>query len=76
LDLLPGAGRTLTGAPAVFGGTGMVVASAAMAAHPLVLLPILFYNLMQHVVAGVMDFLLFRDSPRRRTQRLPQKLAA
>jgi bile acid:Na+ symporter, BASS family len=56
-------------------GTGLVVATAAMSAHPLVLLPILFYNLVQHLVAGVMGFLLFRNSPGR-IDRLPEKMAA
>src|SRR5215471_10425999 len=48
-------------------GTGLVVATGALPEHPLVLLPILSYNLVQHLVAGIMDFLLFRESPRWRT---------
>jgi BASS family bile acid:Na+ symporter len=36
-------------------GTGLVLASSALADHPLVLPPILFYNLVQQIVAGVVD---------------------
>jgi BASS family bile acid:Na+ symporter len=41
-------------------GTGLVLASLTLAAHPRVLLPIIFYNLTQHVVAGAVDFVLAR----------------
>jgi BASS family bile acid:Na+ symporter len=34
-------------------GTGLVLASMALADHPHVLLPIIFYNLVQHLVAGI-----------------------
>ena len=33
-------------------GTGLVLAATALAAHPQVMLPIIFYNLAQHLVAG------------------------
>ena len=52
-------------APLIFGlgmnnnGTGLVVAAGAMPGYPLVLLPILVYNLLQHLAAGVADRLLF-----------------
>jgi bile acid:Na+ symporter, BASS family len=52
-------------APLIFGlgmnnnGTGLVVAATAMQGYPLVLLPILIYNLLQHLAAGVVDRLLF-----------------
>src|SRR3954463_3207114 len=36
-------------------GTGLVMASLALADHPRVLLPIIFYNLVQHLAAGVVD---------------------
>jgi BASS family bile acid:Na+ symporter len=39
-------------------GTGMVLASLTLADHPRVMLPILFYNLVQHLVAGAVDFAL------------------
>jgi BASS family bile acid:Na+ symporter len=41
-------------------GTGLVLASLALADHPRVLLPIIFYNLVQHLVAGGVDFVLSR----------------
>ena len=41
-------------------GTGLVLASMALADHPRVMLPIIFYNLVQHLVAGCVDFLMFR----------------
>jgi BASS family bile acid:Na+ symporter len=52
-------------APLVFGlgmnnnGAGLVVAASALPDHPLVLLPILIYNLIQHFAAGIADRLLF-----------------
>ena len=36
-------------------GTGLVLASMALADHPRVMLPIIFYNLVQHLVAGAVD---------------------
>jgi BASS family bile acid:Na+ symporter len=41
-------------------GTGLVLATMALSHYPRVLLPIIFYNLVQHLVAGCVDFLLFR----------------
>ncbi len=41
-------------------GTGLVLATTALADHPLVLLPIIIYNLVQHVAAAVADRLLSR----------------
>jgi hypothetical protein len=41
-------------------GTGLVLASMALADHPQVLLPIIFYNLVQHLVAGTVDTLIFQ----------------
>lgn len=41
-------------------GTGLVLASLALADHPRVLLPIIFYNLVQHLIAGIIDHLMFR----------------
>ncbi len=43
-------------------GTGLVLASMTLAAHPLVLLPIIFYNLVQHLVAGAVAVLLSRPA--------------
>jgi BASS family bile acid:Na+ symporter len=41
-------------------GTGLVLASMALADHPRVMLPIIFYNLVQHLVAGTVDWAMFR----------------
>ncbi|HTU93973.1 MAG TPA: bile acid:sodium symporter [Gemmataceae bacterium] len=41
-------------------GTGLVLAALMLGDHELVMLPIIFYNLVQHLVAGSIDFLLFR----------------
>jgi BASS family bile acid:Na+ symporter len=41
-------------------GTGLVLATLTLADHPLVLLPIIFYNLVQHLVAGTVDWILSR----------------
>jgi BASS family bile acid:Na+ symporter len=42
-------------------GTGLVLASIALSRFPRVMLPIIFYNLVQHLVAGGIDFLFFRN---------------
>ncbi|WP_197442905.1 bile acid:sodium symporter family protein [Lignipirellula cremea] len=42
-------------------GAGLVLASIALADHPQVMLPIIFYNLVQHLVAASVDALMFRD---------------
>ncbi len=36
-------------------GTGLVLSSLALADHPLVMIPIIFYNLIQQIVAGLID---------------------
>jgi bile acid:Na+ symporter, BASS family len=41
-------------------GTGLVLASMALADHPRVMLPIIFYNLVQHLIAGFVDRLTCR----------------
>ena len=41
-------------------GTGLVLASMAMTSQPLVMLPIILYNLVQHLIAGAVDMLLRR----------------
>jgi BASS family bile acid:Na+ symporter len=48
-------------------GTGLVLAGVALAAYPGVMLPIIVYNLVQHIVAGVADFLLSRAAARGET---------
>jgi len=42
-------------------GTGLVLATVALSRFPQIMLPIIFYNLVQHIVAGSVDFLLFRQ---------------
>jgi len=37
-------------------GTGLVLVSVALADHPEVMLPIIFYNLVQHLIASLVDF--------------------
>ncbi|MCL2384684.1 MAG: bile acid:sodium symporter [Alphaproteobacteria bacterium] len=44
-------------------GTGLVLASVELADHPQALLPIIFYNLMQHLVASIVDRVLFKSGP-------------
>lgn len=41
-------------------GTGLVLASLALSDHPQVMLPIIFYNLIQHLVASSVDLAIFR----------------
>ena len=36
-------------------GTGLVLASMALADHPTVMLPIIFYNLVQQIAAGIVN---------------------
>ena len=50
-------------------GTGLVLASLSLADHPRVMLPIIFYNLVQHLVAGIVDRLVCRRSDERATKR-------
>jgi len=41
-------------------GTGLVIASVTLANHPFVMLPIIFYNLVQHLIAGIVDYVRYR----------------
>jgi bile acid:Na+ symporter, BASS family len=45
-------------------GSALVLASMAMIDHPLIMLPIIFYNLTQHLVASLVDSVLFRRQMR------------
>jgi bile acid:Na+ symporter, BASS family len=45
-------------------GSALVLASMAMVDHPLIMLPIIFYNLAQHLVASLFDFVMFRRQMR------------
>jgi BASS family bile acid:Na+ symporter len=44
-------------------GAGLVLASLALADYPRAMLPIIFYNLTQHLVAGVVNRLLSSPGP-------------
>ncbi len=44
-------------------GTGLVLASMALADHPRVMLPIIFYNMVQHLVAGAANAMVNRAGP-------------
>ena len=41
-------------------GTGLVLASLSLSDHPKIMLPIIWYNLIQHIVAGLVDSKLVR----------------
>lgn len=41
-------------------GAGLVLVSVALADHPEVMLPIIFYNLVQHLIASLVDFTVFQ----------------
>jgi bile acid:Na+ symporter, BASS family len=57
-------------------GTGLVLASMALADHPRVMLPIIFYNMVQHLVAGAADSLIGGRSGRPCTAEAPREPAA
>jgi BASS family bile acid:Na+ symporter len=44
-------------------GAGLVLAASALSDHPLVLPPIILYNLVQQIVAGAVDALRRREAP-------------
>ena len=50
-------------------GTGLVLASSALGAQPLAMLPIIIYNLTQHLVAGGVDAMLRRRASLNRQHR-------
>jgi BASS family bile acid:Na+ symporter len=41
-------------------GTGLVLAGATLSDHPAVLLPMIFYTLVQQVIAGLVDWKIFK----------------
>jgi BASS family bile acid:Na+ symporter len=45
-------------------GTGLVLASMSLANHPRVLLPIILYNLIQHLIAGAVGKIINRTRNR------------
>ena len=43
-------------------GTGLVLASLVLASYPQVMVPIIFYNLVQHLVAGIVHEVMSRNA--------------
>jgi BASS family bile acid:Na+ symporter len=56
-------------------GTGQVLASVTLASHPLVLLPIIAYNLSQHIIAGFV-YAWLRRPPYEQESGLPGSIAS
>jgi hypothetical protein len=44
-------------------GSGLVLSSVALADHPQVMLPVITYNLAQHLVASMVDWTLPSNLP-------------
>jgi BASS family bile acid:Na+ symporter len=44
-------------------GAGLVLAAVALEDHPQVMLPVIFYNLAQHLIASIVDLTLFKSRP-------------
>ncbi|WP_198953797.1 hypothetical protein [Rhodopirellula sp. MGV] len=42
-------------------GTGLVLAGLTLANHPEVMLPIILYNLVQHLIAALVDRIFFKS---------------
>jgi BASS family bile acid:Na+ symporter len=42
-------------------GTGLVLASTALSDHPAVMLPMIFYTLVQQIMAAVIDWRIFKS---------------
>ena len=43
-------------------GTGLVLASLALSSYPNIMVPIIFYNLVQHIVAGTLQEMMARKT--------------
>jgi predicted Na+-dependent transporter len=43
-------------------GTGLVLASLALASLPRIMVPIIFYNIVQHLVAGAVHEVIGRET--------------
>ena len=43
-------------------GTGLVLASLALSSYPNIMVPIIFYNLVQHIAAGIVQEIMSRRS--------------
>lgn len=48
-------------------GTGLVLASLVLSAYPNIMVPIIFYNLVQHIVAGTVQEIMSRRESNLRT---------
>jgi BASS family bile acid:Na+ symporter len=48
-------------------GTGLVLASLVLSAYPNIMVPIIFYNLVQHIVAGTVQEIMSRKESNQRT---------
>jgi BASS family bile acid:Na+ symporter len=48
-------------------GTGLVLASLVLSAYPNIMVPIIFYNLAQHIVAGTVQEIMSRKESNQRT---------
>jgi BASS family bile acid:Na+ symporter len=44
-------------------GTGLVLASLALASFPRIMVPIILYNIVQHLVAGAVHHMIGRQLP-------------
>jgi BASS family bile acid:Na+ symporter len=43
-------------------GTGLVLASIALSSYPNIMVPIIFYNLVQHIAAGTLREIMNRKA--------------
>ena len=48
-------------------GTGLVLASLVLASYPRIMVPIIFYNLVQHLVAGSIHEVIGRNVSNQRS---------
>jgi len=48
-------------------GTGLVLASLALSSFPRIMVPIIFYNIVQHLVAGAVHHITGREAKIGRT---------
>jgi BASS family bile acid:Na+ symporter len=51
-------------------GAGLVLASTALGDHPEVMLPIIFYNLVQHLMAVSVDWVMFQQAQQKNATRV------
>jgi BASS family bile acid:Na+ symporter len=51
-------------------GAGLVLAAMALGNHPEVMLPIIFYNLVQHLMAASVDHIMFQQTQQKKATRV------